>query len=172
MRGRLDRVILGGTLTAILVAAAGLVTSCSDDSPPTAPELDRTAHRPDRRLVAEGREIFRYDTFGDEQYWTDTLRMHEVVQDSVSPLKALGVGLKVDLDALPQSVRDALAFGRVDLEDPAVTVALLELDAVVGLRGEVRTVDGRKELVSLGVTCALCHSTVDDAFAPGIGHRR
>ncbi|MGH7443747.1 MAG: hypothetical protein ACREKM_02680, partial [Longimicrobiales bacterium] len=142
-----------------------LSAACDSSTGPRAPEpLDPV-------LVAEGREIFRYDTFGDEAYWTDTLRMHEVVESSVSPALALQVGLKVDVDALPASVQQALAAGQVDLDDPATTLALLELDAVLGLHGEVETVAGTPRLTRLGVTCALCHSTVDNSFAPGIGRR-
>ena len=125
----------------------------------------------DPQLVADGKEIFRFDTFGDEQYWTDTLRMHEVIQSGVSPATALSVGLKVDVDALPEAVKTALANGDVDLTDPATTVALLKLNAVVGLKGQVETMGGRDTLVRFGVTCALCHSTVDNSFAPGIGKR-
>jgi hypothetical protein len=121
----------------------------------------------DRDLQRRGQGIFRYDTFGDEQLWTNVLRMHEVVE-TVPPTTALAVGLKVDVDSLPRAVRTALRAGQVDLDDPAVTVQLLQLDAVVGLRGAVSDA-GR--LTSLGVTCALCHSTVDNSFAPGIGHR-
>jgi hypothetical protein len=120
-----------------------------------------------RRNPRDGRWIFRYDTFGDEQLWTDVLRMHEVVPRIVSPALALKVGLKVDLEALPSSLVEALVAKQVDLTDPAVTVTLLGLDAVVGLRGTVN--DGRLE--RLGITCALCHSTVDDALVPGIGRR-
>lgn len=121
---------------------------------------------------AEGRRIFRFDTFGDEQFWTDTARMHEVVQSSVSPNLALKVGLKVDADAIPPAVAQAIKAGQVDLNSPATTVTLLKLNAVVGLRGVVRTVNGRDTLVSLGITCALCHSTVNNSFAPGIGRRQ
>jgi mono/diheme cytochrome c family protein len=119
-------------------------------------------------LVSQGRGIFRFDTYGDETFWTDTLRMHEVIRSSVSPATALAVGLKVDVDALPGALRDALRAGKLNLNDPANTVALLKLGAVLGVRGEV---DARNTLTRVGVTCALCHSTVDDAFAPGIGHR-
>ena len=114
-----------------------------------------------------GLEIFRFDTFGDEQLWTKTLGMHEVIQSSVSPETALGVGLKVDVDALPESLIAALQAGQVDLTDPAVTVELLRLNAVVGVMGKV---DGT-QLTSVGITCALCHSTVDNSFAAGIGKR-
>ena len=122
--------------------------------------------------LAEGQRIFRYETFGDEQFWTDTARMHEVVQKSVSPKAALSVGLKVDAAAIPADVAQAIQAGQVDLESPATTVTLLKLNAVVGLKGTVNTVGGRDTLVSLGITCALCHSTVDNSFSPGIGERK
>jgi mono/diheme cytochrome c family protein len=115
----------------------------------------------------DGQAIFRFDTFGDEQLWTNVLRMHEVVA-TVGPATALSVGLKVDVDALPPPVIAALRAGQVDLTSPAVTTELLRLNAVVGLKG---VVNGNGQLTSLGVTCALCHSTVDHSFAPGIGKR-
>jgi hypothetical protein len=115
----------------------------------------------------EGQEIFRYDTFGDEQFWTDVLRMHEVIP-TVDPATALAVGLKVDAEALPSDVIAALRAGEVDLTNPAVTVELLRLNAVVGVRG---TVDEAGQLTTVGVTCALCHSTVDNSFTRGIGKR-
>ena len=120
-----------------------------------------SADRPD------GQQVFRYDTFGDEQLWTNVLRMHEVVA-TVDPTTALGVGLKVDADALPPSVTAAIRDGQVHLMDPAVTTELIRLNAVVGLKG---TVDGTGRLTRLGITCALCHSTVDNSVAPGIGKR-
>src|SRR3954469_5883802 len=122
-------------------------------------------------LGASGRQIFRSDTFGDDIFWTDTLRMHEVIEQAVSPRLALAVGLKVDADALPQSVKDGIANGSVDLDSPATTVALIKLDAVVGIKGEVANVGGVDRLRRVGVTCALCHSTVDNSFASGIGRR-
>jgi mono/diheme cytochrome c family protein len=115
----------------------------------------------------DGQTVFRFDTFGDEQFWTDTLRMHEVIESSVSPRAALGVGLKVDSEALPPEVIDALNAGQVDLDNPAVTVQLLALNAVVGVIGKVA--DGH--LKSVGITCAICHSTVDNGVAGGIGRR-
>jgi mono/diheme cytochrome c family protein/cytochrome c5 len=115
----------------------------------------------------DGQAIFRFDTFGDEQLWTDVLRMHEVIP-TVDPTTALAVGLKVDVEALPAEVIAALRAGEVDLTDPAVTVELLRLNAVVGVRG---TVDEAGQLTTVGVTCALCHSSVDNSFAPGIGKR-
>jgi mono/diheme cytochrome c family protein len=127
--------------------------------------LAASAEQPDRGIPT-GREIFRYDTFGDEQLWTDVLRMHEVIQ-TVDPATALSVGLKVDAEALPDELAAAIKADGVDLTNPAVTLALLQLDAVVGVRGAVS--DG--QLVSVGITCALCHSTVDDSLLPGIGRR-
>jgi hypothetical protein len=125
----------------------------------------------DAALVAEGRNIFRFDTFGDEAKWTDLLRMHEVIRRSVDPTTALSVGLKVDSAALPASVIRGLREGTIDLKSPATTVALLKLDAVVGLKGRVEKIGGVDTLTRVGITCALCHSTVDDSLAPGIGRR-
>ena len=121
---------------------------------------------------ASGRQIFRYDTFGDEQFWTDTLHLERVIQQAVDPTTALGVGLKVDMDALPPALVQSIKAGKVDLKSPATTVALLKLNAVVGVKGQVRSVSGKDSLVRVGITCALCHSTVDDAFSKGIGHRK
>src|SRR6185369_14969907 len=115
--------------------------------------------------------IFRSDTFGDEAQWTDKLRMHEVIASAVDPTTALSVGLKVDAEALPPAVVEGIQNGSVDLKSPATTVTLLKLGAVVGLNGTVETVNGIDKLKSVGVTCALCHSTVDNSFAPGIGKR-
>lgn len=129
------------------------------------------------RQVREGRETFRYATFGDEAFWGDGIGLHLAlagaqnggVGPGVSPATALGVGLKVDVDALPRSLVRSLAHGKVDLQDPATTLALLKLDAVVGVTGMF---DERGRLASMGIQCALCHSTVDDSLAAGIGHRR
>jgi mono/diheme cytochrome c family protein len=115
----------------------------------------------------EGQKIFRYDTFGDEQLWTTTLRMHEGLK-TVSPALALKVGLKVDVEALPATVVEALKAKKVDLTSPAVTLDLLKVNAVVGVIGKVSDAG---ELTSIGITCALCHSSVDNSFAPGIGRR-
>jgi mono/diheme cytochrome c family protein len=127
---------------------------------------DRDRHGGDRSH-RRGRQIFRFDTFGDEQLWTDVLRMHEVIA-TVPPTKALSVGLKVDAEALPRSLVAAIKAGKVNLDDPVVTVELLRLNAVVGVQG---TVDKSGQLTRLGITCALCHSTVDDSFSAGIGRR-
>ena len=127
-------------------------------------------------LIAQGQQIFRFDTFGDEDFWGGQLKLHDAIQGEqfggvgpgVSPATALEVGLKVDVRALPQSLRRQLRRGEVDLNDPAVTLALLKLNAVVGVTGFFNP-DG--SLSAIGIQCALCHSTVDDSFAPGIGRR-
>jgi mono/diheme cytochrome c family protein len=120
--------------------------------------------------IAQGKQTFRYDTFGDETKWTDTLHMDQVIS-SVDPTTALKVGLKVDSEALPASVVTGIQNGSISLTDPTTTLALLKLDAVVGVKATVSTVDGKDTLTRVGVTCALCHSTVDDSFAKGIGKR-
>ena len=114
-----------------------------------------------------GQQTFRYDTFDDEQLWTNVLRMHEALR-TVDPATALAVGLKVDVEALPPELIAALRADDVDLTDPAVTIELLRLNAVVGVMGKV---DDRGQLTSVGITCALCHSTVDNSFTTGIGKR-
>lgn len=144
-----------------LLSAAATVTvaaSCGHQGGPTAPSGP---------VVDEGKQIFRFDTFGDESFWTDTLRLHEIVE-TLPPTTALAVGLKVDADTLPPEVLQALQAGQVDLNDPATTVTLLKLGAVVGLRA---TVDANNHITQLGTTCALCHSTVDNRIAKGIGSR-
>src|SRR5215216_2391386 len=127
-------------------------------------------------LIAEGKQIFRYDTFGDQDFWGGQLQLYKAIEGEqfggvgpgVSPATALSVGLKVDVKALPYTLRKQLRFGKVDLNDPAVTLALLKLNAVLGVTGFFNP-DG--SLSSIGIQCALCHSTVDDSFAPGIGRR-
>ncbi len=127
------------------------------------------------RMVSEGRQIFRYDTFGSEAFWGRALGLHRAIAGAsgggvgagLSPKAALGVGLKVDVERLPDSLVTALQAGKVNLDDVANTLALLQADAVVGVKGVF--MNGR--LASVGITCALCHSTVDDSLAPGIGKR-
>jgi len=135
-------------------------------------QIDRNA----QQMLEQGRQIFRYDTFGDEAYWTDTLKLHRAIEGQklggvgpgVSPKTALSVGLKVDMDALPADLVEKVKKGEVDLDDPATTLALIKLDSVLGVKG---TFNQNGSLKSVGLTCAVCHSTVDDAFSPGIGHR-
>jgi mono/diheme cytochrome c family protein len=147
----------------LLVAAVALLAGCGGDSDNSAAEH--------AALVAEGKQIFRFDTFGDEAHWTDTLRMHEVISAAVDPVTALSVGLKVDAEALPAAVVQGIQNGSIDLKSPATTIALLKLNAVLGLKGTVETVNGQDTLTRVGITCALCHSTVDNSFSPGIGKR-
>jgi len=130
----------------------------------------------ENEMLTEGRDTFRYDTFGDEDFWGKTLRLHEAVKGSklggigpgLSPQGALSLGLKVDSEALPASLIEKLKKGQVNLEDPATTIALLKNNAVVGVKGFFNSKD---QLSSIGIQCALCHSIVDDSLAPGIGRR-
>ena len=156
---------------AMMGALAVLASACggSGDADNAGQQTAQAARG--KSLVAQGRHIFRFETFGDEAKWTDALRMHEVIAAAVDPTTALSVGLKVDADALPQSVKDGIAAGTVDLTSPATTLALLKLDAVIGLKGRIDTENGVDKLRRVGITCALCHSTVDNSFAPGIGKR-
>ena len=136
------------------------------------PQTDANA----QRMLEEGKQTFRFDTFGDEAFWSDALQLHRAIAGErnggvgpgVSPRTALAVGLKVDSEALPDSLISQLKQGRVNLDDPATTLALLKLNAVVGVKG---TLSDSGSLQSVGITCALCHSTVDNSFAPGIGRR-
>jgi hypothetical protein len=144
--------------------AAFLVLGCGQSAPPTTPPLDPA-------LVAQGLDIFRFDTFGDESFWTGTLKMNEVIQSAVDPTTALSVGLKVDAEALPPAVVQGIQNGSISLTSPLTTVALLKLNAVVGVVGKVETVEGKDTLTAMGITCAICHSTVDDSFSKGIGKR-
>jgi cytochrome c5 len=159
--------------TLLAVSLVALVVGCAHDDasvvapPPSDAALAQNdSHSP--AAVGDGQKIFRFDTFGDETFWTDTLRMHEVIASAVSPKTALSVGLKVDADALPAAVKTAIANGTVDLNSPATTVTLLKLGAVVGVVGQV---DHAGTLTRVGITCAFCHSTVNNSFAPGIGSR-
>ena len=125
----------------------------------------------------EGRRVFRNETFGDEAFWGGTIKLHRAIAGKanggvgpgVSPETALKVGLKVDADRIPRAVARAIKQGKIDLKDPKTTLALLKLNAVVGVKG--RFSRNGKRLTSMGITCALCHSTVNDSFAPGIGQR-
>lgn len=164
------------------ILSIGLI-QCSDDdvddvdtSPttleiPAAPVLNLNP-----TLVAEGEDIFRFSTFGDEVFWSGALQLDKTILgeanggigEGISPNLALSLGLKVDAEALPQSVVDAIVAGEVDLDDPATTIDLLRLNAVLGVIGQF---DVDNNLTSVGVNCALCHSVVDNSFAPGIGSR-
>ena len=138
---------------------------------------DQTIDNNSSHMLAQGRNVFRFDTFGDERFWTDTIHLDKAIEGAqhggvgpgVSPKTALtAAGLKVDVNALPEDLQESIKAGQVNLDDPAVTLALIKLNAVVGIQGTFNP-DG--SLKTMGVTCAICHSTVDDSFAPGIGHR-
>ena len=128
-----------------------------------------------KQLLENGRQVFRFNTFGDEKFWGDTLQLHEAISGAslggvgpgISPNTALNLGLKVDVDALPQQLQQDIRKGRVNLDDPATTLALLKLNAVLGVKG----IFEGNSLSSVGLTCAVCHSTVDNSLAFGIGHR-
>jgi hypothetical protein len=166
---------LGLALSVAGLLLAGCGRSSSGTETPAA-GVDQQIDNNAKTMVAEGRQTFRFDTFGDEAFWGGTLQLHTAIAGQanggvgpgVSPKTALSVGLKVDVDALPGSLQDQLKNGQVNLDDPATTLALLKLNAVVGVTGFF---DAQGKLISLGIQCALCHSTVDDSFAAGIGHR-
>src|SRR5215471_9765229 len=167
---------LGLTTSTIRTMSLALVWLVNDYRVQADESHANSAERNALREVAKGRHIFRYDTFGDQAFWGDALKLHQAIAGAnlggvgpgVSPATALAVGLKVDVDALPVSLRRQLAAGEVDLNAPATTLALLQLKAVVGVTGFFNE---QNHLTSLGIQCALCHSTVDNAFVPGIGHR-
>lgn len=161
--------IAGGTVT--------ILAACSSMSRNKGMYVVTSATGSAREAIDEGRHTFRYDTFGDEDFWGGQLHLHDAIQGAklggigagVSPNQALKLGLKVDAESVPKALADVIKKGGAPLDDPASTLALLKANAVVGLTGVFST-DGTK-LTSLGIQCALCHSTVDDSFAPGIGKR-
>jgi len=167
------------TLAAICLfaVASGQVTGKKSmkQGPPLS-GFDRAISQNAQRMIEEGRQIFRFDTFGDQAFWGDALKLHQEIVGAklggvgpgVSPKTALSVGLKVDADALPLVLAKQIKAGKVNLDDPATTLALLKLNAVVGVTGFF---DKQGNLRSVGIQCALCHSTVNDSFAPGIGQR-
>jgi hypothetical protein len=168
------------SLAAILAAVSSfaLVGASRPPAPkPTAPSrADASVARYAQAMLADGKQTFRFDTFGSEAFWGDTLQLHKAIAGArnggvgpgVSPKTALSVGLKVDVDALPAALKAQIAAGKVNLDDPATTLALLKLNAVVGVKA-FTSPDG--SVKSMGIECAFCHSTVDDSFAPGIGKR-
>jgi hypothetical protein len=171
---RKSAVLAAGALALLAWVARGQVQKTSSRPAPSA--NDQTISNYAQQMLIQGKEIFRYDTFGDEAFWGDALHLHQAIAGEkqggvgtgVSPKTALAVGLKVDVDALPASLVDQLKAGKVNLDDPATTLALLKLNSVVGVTGHFNS---QGKLVSMGIQCAFCHSTVDDALVPGIGHR-
>jgi hypothetical protein len=158
-----------------LIGARG-VSAQAEKADELSSRFDGVDRNDAQRMMNEGEQTFRFDTFGDEDYWGSTLKLHQAIEGGklggvgpgVSPATALAVGLKVDVDALPGQLKAALREGKIDLNDPATTLALLRLNSVVGVTGFFNE---RGTLRSVGIQCALCHSTVDNSFAPGIGHR-
>ena len=170
---------IGVAVVSTVAAAVWAVqpSSAPADRPPAARSgFDAEIEANADRMLEEGKRTFRFDTFGSEDFWGGKLRLHEAIAGhelggvggGVSPNAALALGLKVDAEALPADLVAQIKAGKVDLDDPATTLALLQLNAVVGVTGFFNP-DGK--LRSLGLQCALCHSTVDDSFAPGIGRR-
>jgi hypothetical protein len=170
---------LSKVIAALLILAAGVVcVTRLGHAQKAAPkgEFDSRITANAQQMMEEGRRIFRFDTFGDEAFWTDKLKLHRAIAGEklggvgpgLSPKAALTVGLKVDMDALPADLVAKVKNGQVNLDDPATTLALIKLDSVLGVKGTFNQ-DG--SLKSVGLSCAVCHSTVDDAFMPGIGHR-
>jgi hypothetical protein len=164
-------------LTLAAIGAAGSLGAAVGLAAPRSQHgFDAEIARYARTMLEEGRRIFRYDTFGSEAFWGDALQLHKAIAGEknggvgpgVSPKTALSVGLKVDADALPGVLKKQLAAGKVNLDDPGTTIALLKLNAVVGVTAFTNPEGGVK---SMGIQCAFCHSTVDDSFAPGIGRR-
>jgi hypothetical protein len=160
----------------VLLASVALAVERGQDFRARPGSFDQVIETNGRGMLEQGRRIFRFDTFGDEAFWGDALKLHLAIEGrnlgglgpGVSPATALAVGLKVDADSLPPAALKAITSGRANLNDPATTLALLDANAVVGLTGH-RAPDGK--LASVGIQCALCHSTVDDSVAPGIGRR-
>jgi len=164
----------------LLIMSTGPFVRCTDSTraqPQKAPgENEDPVMANANQMLVEGKQTFRFETFGDEAYWSTALQLDKAIAGQknggigagLSPKAALAAGLKVDMDAIPADVAAAIRAGKVNLDDPAVTLTLLQLNAVLGVKG---TFDSNKNLKSIGLTCASCHSTVDDAFAPGIGHR-
>src|SRR3954454_11975944 len=176
MSGPVARAVRLLLAAGVLIASGGLLFNVSAVSKPRPSRTAEGAMATSRQLVLQGRRIFRNDTFGDEAFWSGALQLEKAIAGAknggvgpgVSPKTALSVGLKVDAQELPAAVVTAIKQGKVNLNDPKTTLALLKLGAVVGVKGHFRG----NRLQSIGLTCAVCHSTVDNSFAPGIGKRR
>lgn len=166
---RRKRRFLIAALAAAVIAGGTLLPAGGDDRDEKLKGTDVSIGDNAARLVREGREIFRFDTFGSEAFWGGGLRLHEAIAGAanggtgpgVSPRAALSLGLKVDVDALPSDLVARVRAGAINVDDPAVTLALLKLDAVVGVKGFFSP-EGR--LRSVGIRCSLCHSKVDKSF--------
>ena len=170
------------------VVVVGLAAACRhlkpEESAPRNPAVKKIPGRPDieqnaDRLIDEGRQVFRHDTFGSQDYWGGKLRLHEAISGAkrhgvgpgLTPHQALALGLKVDSDAVPKVLLQVLRGGSVSLDEEKTTLELLKADSVVGVKGFFDDPNDRLHLTSIGITCAICHSTVDDSFLKGIGQR-
>ncbi len=164
---------LGGASLAVAVVASAAPPAKTNAAKAS---YDADIARNGQIMLEEGKKTFRFETFGSEAFWGDALQLHKAIAGEknggvgpgVSPKTALSVGLKVDSDALPEALKKQIAAGKVNLDDPAITIALLKLNAVVGVTAFANP-DG--SVKSMGIQCAFCHSTVDNSFAPGIGKR-
>jgi hypothetical protein len=161
---------VGAGFGALVVAGAGGIATTvligwAKPGPPEGGNTDAIAAN-SVLLLGEGRDTFRNDTFGDEAFWGDTLHLHEALA-TLTPAQVLSLGVKVDSQALPHNTIAALRSGRLNVNDPGVTLELLRADAVVGVKG----VFTGSTLSSVGITCALCHSTVDNSVTTGVGRR-
>ena len=160
--------LLAVTALCVVLAALALAPATQKSPGQTSPsDFLGNAQEHAQQLVSQGQQVFRFDTFGDETFWGDQLGLHQVVA-SISPRQALDLGLKVDAEALPPALVDSLKQGQVNLDDPAVTVQLVKANAVLGVVG---VFNDDSSLRSVGLTCAVCHSTVDNAIAFGVGKR-
>lgn len=172
LRARIRIAVIG----VALLASVAWVTTRIAGAPAAEQRFDDVIGDHAAKMLEDGRQTFRFDTFGDEAFWGDALHLHQAIAGErnggvgpgVSPKTALAVGLKVDVDALPEALRQQLREGKVNLDDPATTLALLKLNAVVGVTGFF---DANGNIRSMGIQCALCHSTVNNSLAPGIGQR-
>ena len=176
MKHKKQLFIVGLLVMVIAVSQCTKTAKLETDTSEASLNNQSKIHDGKKSLIEEGKQIFRFDAFGDEDFWSGLLHIDKAIAGSanggfgagVSPATALAVGLKVDAEALPPSVVAAIKSGSIDLNDPATTLALLKLNAVVGVKGNFNLSGG---LQSVGITCASCHSTVDNSFAPGIGKR-
>ncbi len=179
MKQHTNKLLIVSLMALLVIGIIGIQSdrfSVSRTEAKKAPTFDDLIVQNGDKMIGDGRQTFRFDTFGDEDWWGGQLQLHKAIAGAanggvgpgVSPSTALAVGLKVDVDALPRKLISDLKRGKVNLNDPATTLALLKLNAVVGVTG---IFDTSGKLTSMGIQCALCHSTVDDSFAPGIGHR-
>jgi cytochrome c5 len=172
---RRSMIVAAPAVAGVFVVAVALASAAKGPAPSKGAN-DADIARYSQTMLEEGRKTFRYDTFGSEAFWGDAIQLHKAIAGAqnggvgagVSPETALAVGLKVDADALPDALKKQIKAGKVNLKDPATTIALLKLNAVVGVTAFATPSGGVK---SMGIQCAICHSTVDDSFAPGIGKR-